>query len=267
MQERYFALLDILGFSALVRQIAREPELYEAIVHMFNDVRFRIPPGLREGDAQFRAQNFSDTIVFSSAATPVGLWHLLLSIDALAFSLLQRGVFIRGGVSKGPLHHDDFMLFGEAVLEAYYLESDVAKYPRVVLSRLVFVDAERFAREEEWARVYFDSRLIRADGGPAFVHIFCEMEALKRGFRSGSAPGSDQHPLIQTGQLIAATILRKLDEAMDRPAHFEKIRWMADYWNRTVCAGRHLDDRWLQPISIPGDLENRPGTRLPFRHV
>ena len=33
----------------------------------------------------------------------------------------------------GKLHHDANRIFGPALIEAYHLEKDVAKYPRIIL--------------------------------------------------------------------------------------------------------------------------------------
>ena len=55
--------------------------------------------------------------------------------------LLQRGYFIRGALVKGPLYHDDKMIFGEALVRAYQLESEVVRYPRVMVTRDVWLDS------------------------------------------------------------------------------------------------------------------------------
>jgi hypothetical protein len=265
MEIRYCAFIDILGFSELVRRISAEPDVYQGLLKVLSDIRLRTHIGIKGGEAQFRAQNFSDAIVLSSAMTPAGLWHLLLSIDALAFGLLQQGVFIRGGVSRQRLHHDDHIVFGDALLDAYHLESKIAKFPRVILSRTVFCDAEQYASSDEPWRTYFNSRLIKADDGPAFLHVLMDLDAFNRAPRNLSS-NADQHPLFLAGSTIRKRILHGLNDAMDRPQHFEKIKWFADYWNRTVCAGGVPEDRWLAPIVVAGGFDNRVGT-LPFRHI
>src|SRR5712672_2824370 len=52
-----------------------------------------------------------------------------------ATRLLSSGLLTRGAVAKGKLHHDNPVMFGPAFLEAYHIETTIAKYPQVVLSR------------------------------------------------------------------------------------------------------------------------------------
>ena len=57
--------------------------------------------------------------------------HLsFLAVEALSLDLL-----IRGGVALGPLHHENGVVIGKAMVEAYRLESGIANYPRIVMSR------------------------------------------------------------------------------------------------------------------------------------
>ena len=145
--ERVVGFVDILGFADLVRRADREMELRDQVAEALGQVRRVSSPG--EGETDLRAQNFSDSLILSAADTPDGLWHLLLSIDALAWNLLQLGVLIRGGVTIGGMRHEPELVFGVGVNEAYWLESTVAKMPRIVLGARAFDAAERYAREHE----------------------------------------------------------------------------------------------------------------------
>ncbi|MCE2706563.1 MAG: hypothetical protein LW807_05745 [Proteobacteria bacterium] len=51
-------------------------------------------------------------------------------IDALC-----KGVLLRGGITKGLLHHNKNKVFGDALIDAYELESKVANYPRIIISK------------------------------------------------------------------------------------------------------------------------------------
>jgi hypothetical protein len=53
---------------------------------------------------------------------------------------VQRGLLIRGAITKGPLHHDGDFVFGPALNEAAELEK-VAMYPRVIVTQELLVDA------------------------------------------------------------------------------------------------------------------------------
>ncbi len=96
--ERAVGFIDILGFADLVRQADKEPALREQIIEALGKVRSTAAPGDEQTD--LRAQNFSDSLILSAKPTAVGLWHLLLSTDALAWNLLQLGILIRGGDAR-----------------------------------------------------------------------------------------------------------------------------------------------------------------------
>src|SRR3546814_6589532 len=81
-------------------------------------------------DTDYRAQNFSDSLIISAANTADGLWHVLFSLSDLAINFLEIGVLVRGGVTIGGIHHDDDIVFGLGVNEAYRLESKIANSPR-----------------------------------------------------------------------------------------------------------------------------------------
>jgi hypothetical protein len=51
---------------------------------------------------------------------------------------LDLGMLVRGGVTIGKLHHSGGVVFGEAMVDAYRLESRVASYPRVVVSSRIY---------------------------------------------------------------------------------------------------------------------------------
>lgn len=45
------------------------------------------------------------------------------------------GLLLRGGISIGQLFIDNVMVWGDALLKSYYLESVVANYPRIIIDR------------------------------------------------------------------------------------------------------------------------------------
>ena len=59
--------------------------------------------------------------------------RLVREIGYLARYLLLLGLPCRGGISLGPLHHEGKVVVGPALIQAYKLERDRAKYPRIVL--------------------------------------------------------------------------------------------------------------------------------------
>src|SRR3990167_2294781 len=55
-------------------------------------------------------------------------------IGDIAMTALSKGFLIRGAVTIGKLYHQNNMVFGKALVDAYNLESQTAIYPRILIS-------------------------------------------------------------------------------------------------------------------------------------
>lgn len=139
-ENRILAFVDILGFKNMVQVSASNFEeqvrLMKAmnIIHSYKSLNDKGPDGgLRKYGVQ--VTTFSDSAILSYPISfDGGLFHVLLDLIHLQIDLACLGIFIRGGVSIGPAHHDEFNAFGPAMVDAYELESKIAKYPRIILS-------------------------------------------------------------------------------------------------------------------------------------
>lgn len=115
-QTRYCAFVDILGFTAAIRDLDRGSMGYEELRTILRAVH-EPPPEVfaLTKDHDLRAQSISDAVCLSTACNAGGLSLLFFSLEMLTLDLLRRGFFIRGGVVKGKLYHDHQMVFGEAL--------------------------------------------------------------------------------------------------------------------------------------------------------
>jgi hypothetical protein len=137
---------------------------------------------------------FSDNIVvsypsfgFDSIETPrhlriEPLWTKFMCQDAIrilsrvAEMGLRIAVLIRGGFSFGQLYHENGVVFGEAMVDAYHLESKHANHPRVLVSERIIErltgipDSERtFLLQDadgRWHLNYFAEMIRHSSNGP-----------------------------------------------------------------------------------------------------
>ncbi|PDZ55088.1 hypothetical protein CON15_23105 [Bacillus cereus] len=58
---------------------------------------------------------------------------LLLVVVHIQLEMMRKGILMRGGLAVGLLCHNDNIVYGPAMVEAYELESKLAIYPRVVV--------------------------------------------------------------------------------------------------------------------------------------
>jgi hypothetical protein len=233
--ERYVAFVDILGFSNIVRESVASPEQAKKLIERLRNIRNiskeLIADKVVEHD-DFMAQSFSDCIVLSENATPTGLFHLLFGVTGLCSRLLIDGMFTRGGIAKGKLHHSDEIVFGPAMLEAYRLESSLARHPRVLVDKATHLayQAPEFAAI---AANYGAKPIVKlAADGPAFVDILHGIR-LTHSSRPKDAAACRQN--IQTA----------LDASVYEPHHYKKARWAANYWNKLAA------DCKIDPVEFP----------------
>lgn len=258
--DRVVGFVDILGFSDLVRRAHSDPPLRAQIVEALGQVRMVSSPN--NGETDLRTQSFSDSLILSAVDTPAGLWHVLLSIDSLAWNLLQLGVLIRGGVTIGGVQHEPEIVFGVGVSDAYRLESTIAKMPRIVLGARAFDAAERYALEHEVWATYRNARLLRDRDGVWFLNYLTELGCFNR--QDPNNPDMLRHPLCERGRSIQHIIQSKLDRTLDQPDVYAKVEWFARYWNAEVATHPNADaEPVIGSIRLAG-MEPRT-TPLPFR--
>jgi hypothetical protein len=225
--ERYVAFVDILGFAEIVRKTEHDmtDKRYDALVKTLTEIGSYNEPTINESD-DFQFQSFSDSVIMSTASKTTGLLHLLHSISNLSIRLLSTGLLMRGAIAKGKLLHDQFVMFGPAFLVAYNTELHIAKYPRVVLSREVYQDFRTLTPSLKFPQV------LLADDGPPYLHVFAGFRMLNEGQPTPDYLNSEEVRLAQTCQ---RSIQNLLDDSIYEPSHYEKLRWLAIYWNTTVA--------------------------------
>jgi hypothetical protein len=178
---------------------------------------------------KIRVQSISDAVALSTEPTEDGLRAIFHSLTYLAVDLLCQGFLVRGAVVKGPLYHDDSMVFGAALVRAYNFESEVAKFPRIIVVREVREDVLRF-------NPTLMDLLRKSDDGPMFIDVLRPVVTVGREAKiTFGQPSKEDKELHGRFQLIRDRLQTRFEESMDNPRHFEKVRWFAHYWNETVA--------------------------------
>jgi hypothetical protein len=237
--DRYCAFVDILGFAELARKGSMPFDSIRELLRIVHAApRGHYITFFKGSD--LKAQSISDALCLSAANSPAGLAHLMYNLEALALRLLEEGFFVRGAIVKGQLYHDGHMAFGEALVRAYRLERDVARYPRIIITTGVANDIIAFIKRRKLLPLFVDS-VWQADDGPYYLHVLDLVEV--------HLTNASEHQLDMTRyNCMAKQIQRRLDETFDNPKHFEKVQWFAKYWNRTI--ERH--STYVEKITGPG---------------
>lgn len=175
-ENKYVAFGDILGFESLVYRTAEpNPEVPLESLLSALDIPAEVQlEGITLGrvgditDTSHRISTFSDCLAISTEVSEKGLMNLLFHLRAIAFRLLKLGYLLRGGIAEGAVYHEHGKIVGPALIEAYRLEKDEAKYPRIVVDEKIAADARQALPP---LNTIFD-RLTRIDeqDGYCFVH-------------------------------------------------------------------------------------------------
>jgi len=242
-EERYVAFVDILGFSEIVKNSIKgnEKPSFDELVNILGKISERDHEIDSVFGDDFKFQTFSDSIIMSDRISIGGLFQITSAVQDLAIELLKVGLLMRGGIAKGRLHHDANVVFGPAFLEAYRLESSIAKFPRIILSRDVYADMKRDP--------YHKERVVLASDGPPHLHVlhrFTKRKApkgLERLFEREREAGVVCQPQLQA----------LLDASIYEPRYYEKLSWFSQYWNATVDFDA---DEKLKPITFPNTVRS-----------
>jgi hypothetical protein len=140
----FLAYFDILGWSDLIRS-KRGTDVADKIIGAIFQLKYArqllsegqemAAGGIVEFGGTLRASFFSDSMLYSCAAEANEAARLTDRVNLMCRWLLSEGLYTRGAMVVGDLHHEsDGTVIGRALIEAHEIERDVAKYPRLIVT-------------------------------------------------------------------------------------------------------------------------------------
>jgi hypothetical protein len=143
-ENRVVFFIDILGFINIVKSTLDSKENcikenIDEIYEIFDSIRYFLGDNEVDKISQSRQfTQFSDSIVISFLANEKSeIYHTLYYIQLLLVDLVSKKILCRGGVSYGKLLHDDKLIFGPALNDAYDMELKAALFPRIILDESI----------------------------------------------------------------------------------------------------------------------------------
>ncbi|MDD3122474.1 MAG: hypothetical protein PHC62_03040 [Candidatus Izemoplasmatales bacterium] len=140
-EERLVLFVDILGFKNMIKSKDKTQhnnviKAMEAILKM----NIAIGKGMELGNRNsIRVTILSDSVCCSINSddfdNQAQLIILLNSACAFQGFLLERGILSRGAICIGDFYHSEKILFGEALVDSYVLETTKAIYPRIIIDK------------------------------------------------------------------------------------------------------------------------------------
>jgi hypothetical protein len=135
MADHLVVFADALGTKSFQSDIERSHEFLWRLLPASRATTRRL--SLAEHHANgFHYRWFSDNVSLCVPVTDVTSLELALRTAAqMQVEFVIQGVFLRGAATIGPHHHSVDMDYGPALTEAAEMEDQLARFPRIVLSR------------------------------------------------------------------------------------------------------------------------------------
>jgi|GEM_PF-852878 len=225
-KEYYLCFIDILGFSDHIVSLTKTKN-DKGVKDTLRLIRELQNMQAEMEDKGLWFNSFSDSIIITTSADTVDNLDKLiwLTRDILARLILNRFLF-RGAIVRDKLYRHNNAILGKAMIDAYLLESRIARHPRIILSQDTFNDARKLEMRKQKIR--------RDPDGPVSVHALHWLENFKTAVLEGRITGYDQKEQFAQISSISAFLAEKINEFVDRPSIFEKYKWFIDYFNHAA---------------------------------
>jgi hypothetical protein len=218
---RIIAFIDILGFRELITSISINHELHNRINYALHRIKTVNPQQFPSSKFQdIEVSTFSDSIVISSAGK--NIFAVIWASGWLQADLLYAGILTRGAVSRGLLHHQDGILYGEGVLSAYELEQKASFYPRIIISNELLFQYKILLKD--WIEKDHDEL--------CFINPF-KFNAVAGGATDLAADGYDPREIYFRG--VRVHLIERLGSS-PKEEHLSKINWMIKRFNEAATA-------------------------------
>lgn len=263
-EEQFTAFIDFLGFSEVSTRSddSTRLKILGLLLSLSTlrgefDVQSTVEENRKRSQIKPAISTFSDHIVISYPLEPISndtgfdehltafvlmtqFNRLLTSIAAAA---LRIGFLVRGGATIGKLYHARGVVFGEALVDAFQIESRTSIYPRVVLS-------PQITSRRMWIEKQAD--IMKGDDG---LYHFDYFKTLVMG---AAIPGDSYGANVKTWfEDVIGIIARNLTELESRGKLNELAKWT--WFAREFRSGlERLNPQLLKAFGVSLDAISWP---------
>lgn len=162
-ENRIIAYIDLLGFKEAVADEEKMESILDLLTQFIKQNGDHTPEWGYDTKTNepiiqsISSSAFSDHIVISFLVIEDSYEDIRLlmvmqklqnHIGDIAMTALSKGFLIRGAVTIGKLYHQNNMVFGKALVDAYNLESQTAIYPRILISK----ELKEYIDSNDWRK-------------------------------------------------------------------------------------------------------------------
>lgn len=263
-ETRIVAFIDILGFKQMVidsekkgneekiqsinealeffKNFKNKTYKYDELINVEEDSQ-------KKGIENFRIHDFlqidyfSDSIIISVKVKEEKINEIfstfIVYIAAFGNFLIKKGILIRGGIGIGNLVHKKGKIFGNALIKAYTLESTIAIYPRIIISKelLQKLNYPIHSKNERYPYHQYLDRFEDGCVGFTQLTIFQVMNSLVNSLYLKHFKENKSLSLNEAKK----TILNGLNENFDNPKVFDKYKWLKDQFNNLYILDEEIN--------------------------
>lgn len=181
-EKRIIAFIDLLGFKDLVANADCDRiKMALDILRDFTSDETDFGGKVIKTTKTREITQFSDSIVLSAAYNEnSAVFDTIYDLQLTVSQLLHHGFLCRGGVTVGELVHTNQYLYGQAMVDAYLLESTKAKYPRIIVDDRLIRIAETFHAKHhnsEQERDFVNEILSKDEDGCYYIDYFAKVQS------------------------------------------------------------------------------------------
>ena len=257
------AFLDILGF--------KEKTKIDKDENYINDVEYLISQEyistinwnsnvFEEIGKTLKLNTFSDNIVasceYKERNSKIIIRAFLDYVASMQYHFSLKNCFLRGGICIGSLYTSpkNNFICGQGLIDSYSMESKLAIYPRIVVSKEFEQAYDSYYYEHEGIR-YIErpsSSLLRKDFDNSVYVDFYNSSFIKYN------KTTDMNIINSEFILIRSHIIEEYINNKNKPNILQKYGWLVNYHN-TFCQENSLKEEFLIKEN---DLINNKGTGL-----
>jgi hypothetical protein len=259
---RTVAVIDMLGSKARVRNIRDQPDAFWKMKNMVEnlgrvvrniekqsgkfaetigtliedlgggsapDILRRLHSGLMRNKDSIKCIMMSDTIIMYGPPDNDTAYNIVYALSDFARYCILNDVLLRGAVVRGRFYHRGTSMFGLGFIEAYELESQVAKSPRIVITKPI-CDLQWLHNDPTHAiGIDYDPTIRKDSDGLYYINTFrADDESRLLALSDGTLSLSFFRP-------ARAKLVKLVGEAKSIE-HWTKVAWVVSEFNRTVTA-------------------------------
>jgi len=249
-ENRLVAFIDILGFSEIVKESKDNTDKINLIYSVLNYLKdweasenWDLKLIEIEEDAQKKgvesfnitgktnSTSFSDSIVVSVKVdnnVNEMTSTLIANLAYIGAILIEQGILFRGGLTIGNIIHNEFgTVFGQGLIDAYLLESNLAKFPRIIMSDKL-IRQLNYPLETKRNRFPYHQYINRFEDGCVGIHQMIYYQVIQ------NSTEISKDKLLESLDKIRKVIIAGLDLSFEKTQVYEKYQWLANQYEKLI---------------------------------